>query len=762
MSSKRILGVSLYLATSSAASAQTPAQQVSSAATRAQDRTAFISAAEFGLVCDAVETSVTLNGVHKYSTVNANATDNTRAIANFVAALGVANGTGRMGAGGESNDTQIHQLRGVMPPGCSYALSSWPNFVPEAVDLEGNQSSGYITSPSGHGPYWDALVGKGTSNNTAHGFRLVYAGPIGQSKGDGITMLGGAFNKLRDNDIFGFRSGIALGGVEYTHVNGNNLAHNVMGIMALSATFANDGVTPSVFSASGTPSINNNFEDNTYRVNKVNLYCNGCTTSVFGVGSASFGTVAGIVLGALDFSYVESYTVTGGSTAVCTASSTIPLSYSDRNGTLLPEGIIKTDKKGHVIGAYSTNGGRVSSGITTIIPKSSSLGCTIPPTLTPHLASMADDLPFKGMSSANSSQNIITYQNIENEGADANGILWRPSSGYQVIADSSANDLYLVRPINGLGTGDPTGFAHFMLNMGTNTKILDPLVSALADPSTGATCPFVSTQKMKIIGDGYDQDNSGSICNTSYVADYTTPHGISGWDNGLLQAHGFRGYGFGQPTDTLLKGQVKGESSARSSVLVNGDLFAGPGGTFGFDVHLGRMGYTPIGEVYGLVQGISLCTPTLASSLGSGAGPLPTGTQYAPSFFTCFKSTNSKATNPNPGSLGIPGGPNGYVCTVGYNWNGGGSNLATWTYDATASCDGAQGEGHFIYQSFGRTIGKEQYALSSITANLAATQATAPSGTCYTPYQEVIARDGSHTFCGASGSQWKTTVPAPR
>ena len=565
-------------------------------ATLAQMRAASISAAEYGLVCDAVEIPYSINGVYQYSTLQAGYTDNTTAIANFVAALGVANGSASQGAGGETTTGPIHQRRGIMPPNCSYAVTSWPASIPEAVEINGNQSSGYITSANGHGPMWDSVIGTGTSNNTAHGFRLVYAGPIGQSTNDGITFLGGGFNKAYDNDVFGFRAAIGLGATEYTNIYSNNFSHNIIGIMDLAASFANGPSSPSAYGQYGTPSINNNFWGNTYRGNLVNIWLNGATTSVIGMGSASFGVNSGIVLGALDFNYVDTIAMSG--TSACTASATIPLTFTDANGTLLPEGILKTNSSGVATGAFSVNGGKVSSGVTISVPTSSTLGCTTAPTLTPHIASMASHLPFTGVASAGNGQNIIEPQNIENEGTDANGNFLRPKMGYQIMADSSVGDLYIMRPMNGLDNSAPELFAHFMLNQGVNTKVYDPLVYGFLDPVTQATCPFVSTTKMFIDGPGHDQDNSGFICNSSYTTDYATQHGITGWDNGLFQTHGFSGYGFGSASDYFLSSHVPGDTYLRMECTVAGKCLYSNGSSF-YDISVGRLS----AGVYGLDVG---------------------------------------------------------------------------------------------------------------------------------------------------------------
>ena len=748
-----LLGVGSDAANTAQTAAPAAATQANHAALVAQQRAADISAAEYGLVCDAKEIPVSAHGVFQNATLAPGFTDNTVAIANFVAALGVANGTAPQGANGETTTGPIHQKKGILPPGCSYALSSWPNSIPEAVLLDGNQSSGYITSASGHGPYWDSLIGTGTSNNTAHGFRLVYAGPMGQSTGDGITILGGGYNKIYDNDVFGFRSGVALGAGEYTNVYGNNLAHNALGIMALSATFANNGVTPSTFSATGTPSINNNFWGNTYRGNKVNVWFNGSTTSVIGPGSASFGSVAGIVFGALDFLYVDAITISGGASATCAPSQTVALAFADPKGTLLPEGIIETDSSGHLKGAFSTNGGRVSSGVTVSVSKPTALKCNATVSLTPHIASMASYLPFGGVATAGNSQNILEPQNIENEGIDANGNYQRPQSGYQIIADPSAGDLYIERPINGLSNNDPSLFAHFMLNQGVNTKVLDPLVYGFLDSSTGATCPFVSTTPMKIIGSGHDVDNSGFVCNSAYVTDYATGHGITGFDNGLLQDHGFSAYGFGSSSDLFLKSRVPGDTHPRVAVAVDGTTSLSIGSSPA-DIQFGPYNYRfaqspAMGRIYGLATGKGVRSD-------EPIGVSVTGGQL--NFTENFNATNSSAAYPNPGSSGIHPGPLGSLCKGTWQYDGNGTG-PTAHYGAIATCNNGQDGIEQVYKSLGQTLGSEVWTPGGVALeSIAATQARSPAaGTpCYQPNQFTFWQDKHILFCNGNPGTWST------
>lgn len=629
------------------------------AAQSASNQAAALSPLDYGTFdCSGTETAVTTNGQYISSTFSG--TDSTAALNAVIAAA--AKSATPTGAIAEALPGTIYQKTIRFPDGCNFGVTSWPASIPPGVKLEGNNVSTYITTAAGHGPIWtNSNQGNvsGISNSRIENMRVVYAGPAGASTGIGAGIILGGSNSLDNLSVFGFNLGLVLAGVEYSPVHHAQIAHNRIGVALLPASFG----TSSAISQTGTPTINVNITDFTIRNNGVNIWGNGFRTSFIGQGSTSFGVYGGIVLGDLGFPFIDSLAVSNGASAVCTANAQIPVVITDSSATITvpAEGIITTDASGHASGGYSINGGKgyvspaVSVPTSVVNGSGQTVGCSTPPTVTAHVQNLSAYLPFTGAATIGSSQNSILYQNIENEGANsADGSSARPTTGFQVMIDSSASDTHITRAINGLDSGTPSTYARFLRNEGLNTIIDDSLLTVATDPATGSTCPYLSTASIEIHAPRQNGLPWLLSCGANALQDTSYNFAFLGWRDFLAAAHGWSAYGtslYNAASDVALEGREPGDTITRFSCSIGGTCSWGTG-LAAWDTSLSRSG-TGTMKGTGIWGFDAISTGTTANTDLGGVLTIPAGTAqsntytFAKSYQNaprCWKEVDGSAT----------------------------------------------------------------------------------------------------------------------
>lgn len=556
---------------------------------------------DFGAKCDAVEVPVMQNSIYLYS--KGSGTDDTAAFRAWAAALGTTvPARVPIGASAELQAHTIFQGVGRLPAGRACLLTSFPA-LPDGLRLEGNNATLLISSPGGSGPVFRNINGgntPGTDNDALLNFRVVYVGPPGESTGAGAGFMLGGHEQMHGVSAFGFNIGGLLAGVEYSQISGNFFAWNSVGLALVAGGYTDHAYIDIV---QGFPTLDNTLESNTLRNNKVNYWLDGGNTNHIGASHNGFASVADVVMGALDFPYIDTLAIKDANAAICTANATIPLLITDPDATLPAEAILVTDAHGHPTGAYSVNGGKgyVQANTSVRVPTGSP-GCRTPPVVTVHVASMAGVVPQTG-GRRGASQNYIDYADMEGEGTDAAGHMGRPNTGFQVILDATASDNVFLRPVTGIGTGTPQGFARFMRNEGGNNLVLYPLIPQNPpDPLTGAACPFMNTGSLDLRFSRGTLDAATATCDGNGRTRADVHTAFTGWDDAInFMAHGFAGYGTSPqnaPFDLLLKGQEPGDTKPRTFLTQSGSLDLGPGGDLPFDVAVGRTGR----GTYGLVQ----------------------------------------------------------------------------------------------------------------------------------------------------------------
>jgi hypothetical protein len=711
-----------------------------------------------GYYCNAVETPVSLNGEYQYST--ATGTDGTTALASAIAAASRGMPAVPIGAAAEAEAHTTFQRTIRFPDGCGILISSFPT-IPDGVLLEGNNVSFYITATSGNGPLFVSTdagspATSGTWNEQIKNLRVVYVGTPGTHTGICAGFIQGGTSTIDNVSTFGCHIGIAVAGTEYSTITHNKSAHNDIGIALLPASFATIGPNvPAAISKTGTPSINNVVIDNTSRNNKINYWLNGATTNIIYAGSASFGYMADIVLGAADFTYVNNLTISGGSTEVCTANATIPLTLTGGSPTLPASAAFMTDSSGHAIGVStsgsnliipSDQGGKGYATAPTVTVPTGTPGCSTPPTITASITSLSG-LPFSGEATAGSAQNEIVSFNAENESVDANGNLNRPSTGFQVILGTSANDTVVRRMVNGVD-GSGYGNAFFMRSEALNNIVYDSLLVPTVDLASGSICPYMETQGLEVHFVGKVTAPESEVCGSNSLPDYSYAVKFIGWDSNLLKAHGFSGVGQASgdgSSDTLVQGSEPGDAVKRFIAAMDGTA-SYSSGSVAYDVQTKRTGTTLWGGTWGVSTGSYGNAPWYVAS-----------NEGVPQGFFRFVSSNATATYPNISSSGIP---TNSLCEATVQWNGTGSGV-TAAYGGLASCNDGQGDGDIIYQATG-TLNTMTWISGLVAVNsLKTSQTTQPTigSTCYAANQFLFSQVPSIIYCNGNPGVWVAVSP---
>ena len=741
-------------ALATAAAAQTMAQQAQTTAGALDSMT--VNSIDYPFVYDAVELPVSIHGEWVSST--ATGTDNTSAMASIVAAASVGPII-PTGVAVEADIKNGFQKTIHFPSGARIKLRTFPPRMPDGVNLDAPNVTFFISDPAGHGPVWaNTNPGNtfGTTHDTLRNFKVVYVGNR-SSTGWGWGVVTGTSLTVDGVSCYGFSICGVVAGVEYSSIIRSNISHAKIGIAFLPGSNGSS-TSPAVPAIDGHPSINNNTWGNTFRGNQINIVCNGCTTSTFGAGSASFGSVANIVFGAIDFPFLDTITMTGARSAVCTPSSTIALTIDHSSATLPAEGILVVGPDGHPLGAYQVNGGKGftkdNPRVTVPAPSGSAPGCTLPPALTAHIFAMTGVLPFAGEANAGESQNIVHDQNMESEAVDALGIMGRPRMGFQIVAGPNAQLNTFDAIVNGLGTGAPQGFARHLRVEGGKNVVIRPLLSHMVDPVTGSTCPFIETQGLEIDATQESGPPEDLLCGPNAVPDYNSYSSpVRGWNGPLLSTRGLSAFGTTTGRayqDTFLDVHIPGESSARVTGLIAGVVGYGDG-AHPQDVTVGRVLGSALGGIWGPIAGAYSAAPTAVGLHGG-----------VPQSIDRFISTNANSPAPpvgqppSPGSSGIP---KNAVCEATYNWNGRGSNWSTWAFGVIAHCNNGQNGGDLVYQSFNHPKGFELYSPAPIAAlGIIAQQAIAPraGSTCYQANQFIFSQDKHITYCSGNPGTWQT------
>ncbi len=779
------------------------------------DPTSF---APFNPVCDAVEKPVTITnnfGQYLYSTINSNSTDNTAALA---LAVGASNVTVSLGAAtpiGASAEFEAHTtFRRVLaiPDGCNYRVSTWPALVGvDGLKIRGNRSSGYISSTSGNGPiFYSSNAGStsGTNHDSIEEHRFVYVGgPPGTSTGNCAGFVGGGHNLMHGVHCFGFNLGIVNAGNEYSNFTDNESAWNNVGVASVPATFSSynsqNQVVPSAIAGNGTPSVDNHFSGNIVRNNRVaNYVFNGASTNTVRNGSATNGGMADVVFGAIDSPYVDTITLAGWAAAACPPNSTVQLVLAGGGYTLPAFAVMYTDARGHPTGVTlnggatqedssgnlilpTLNGGkRYSSEPTVTAP-----ACTTPPTsMTAHVQAWTGVLPFSGDASGDgvnltgASQNIFEENDLENEGV-LNTRLNRNQSGFQFLEDVSANTNTIQTNTVGLGIG---GYAYQKVfrDEGIGNRHLSNNLPPLVDPITAATCSGIATQDGEVSALSGISDPENQICNADDTVN--TASRFEGWDGAYKKLRGLSISANGATvqlttTASTALGGVFGISNAPGAgynspaPTMTGSLYGVPETTGTFVSTNSNSPATTIFQGDGKAGSTQIGIAKIpnspyyiaVNSILTGPG-VPAGTRVLKNqggkltVSQALTATNNGATYTTypVGQVGTLGIPSGSVCSYAYQFNGTGSDPTTWQYDVTAVC--GNGGSFALYGSSGKIMGQERYGIPSLTVNLGATVATPYTGTCYAPHTEIINYNGSHSWCGHSGDQWKINVVAPK
>ena len=761
-------------------------------------------------VCDVVETPVLTDfrGQYKYTT--SAGSDSTAILAMAIGSSNLSISLGAANPVGVSAELEAHtSFRRVLafPDGCNYRVATWPTLTGvDGLKIKGNRSSSYITSPSGSGPVFASMDSgntSGTSNNWIEDMRVVYTGGLpGTSTGNGAGFIGGGHNQMHGVGVYGFNLGIVNAGNEYSVFSDSYAAWNNVGVANLPASFSTftGGVQiPAAIAVDGTPALDNQFSGITAVQNRVtNWLFNGSNTNTVRGGSSSRGGMADIVFGAIDAPYIDTITVAGGNATTCPPSSTITLTIAGGSPSLPASAVLYSDASGHILPIYlasgapyadasgnfiipTSNGGKGFTSVPTITAPA----CSVPPTsMVAHVQAWTGILPFAGDAMGGggnligAGQNIFEEQDVENEGENQVGMN-RNTSGFTVLMDASAN----TNTIKGLipGIGGNYEYQRLFRDEGLGNRFVETNIGALAHPVTGATCIGIATQDGQVSALSGVADAENQICNANDTVNSSSR--IEGWDgpNRLfrgvtLAANGTR-VQLGVTANTPIGGVLgipAGSGYVPPTPIMAGNLYGVPedAGTF-VSTNTDPPSTTTItGDGYaGTYQiGIANVGPpfqVVPNSILSGPG-VPAGTRIkstaggklTTTVLLTASSTGATFSAFPVGQIGSSGIPSNSICSYVRQSNGSGSDPTTWQYNATASCGSAGSMA--TYGSLGKIMGQEAWGLTTITSNLGATASSPYTGTCYAAYTEVINYDGSHSYCGASGSQWKINVPAPQ